>query len=57
VFFVPTGNPAQDAVLFMEIHARGGRLRGPEYRDVFLKKSEDLTFLWNLIFIPVWETS
>jgi hypothetical protein len=41
----------------MEIHAPWGRLRDPDYWDVFLKKSEDLTFLWNPVFKPVQETS
>jgi hypothetical protein len=55
---MPTGNTARDPVLFVEVHAIGSRVRGPGYRDVFLKKKpEDLTFLWNPVFIPVLETS
>jgi hypothetical protein len=54
---MPTGNTARGPVLFVEVHAIGRRVRGPGYRDVFLKKPEDLTFLWNPVFIPVRETS
>ena len=54
---MPTGTTARDPVLFVEVHAIGSRVRVPGYRDVFLKKSEDLAVLWNPVFIPVRETS
>jgi hypothetical protein len=54
---MPTRNTARDPVLFMGIHTIRERVRDQGYRDVFLKKSEDLTFLCNPVFIPVWETS